>query len=80
VDVPLACAIIADSSFSFSTRDHAQLGVSGATSGMAERFLGVDLERRFLEYECTNPPQIVQTCLSNLSSPSSSNGSDVCCG
>jgi hypothetical protein len=51
--------------FSFSTTDHAQLGVSDATSEMAKHFLGVDLEP-FLECEGTNPPRIVQTCLSNL--------------
>jgi hypothetical protein len=50
--------------FSFITRDQAEVGFSD--DGIVKRFLDVDYDRGFLECECTNPPRIIQTGLSNL--------------
>jgi len=53
--------------FIFSVRDwHQAFGHFAGVGGVAKRFRGVNYEAQILECECTNPPWVIHTGLTNL--------------
>lgn len=51
---------------SVRTQDHLASGQPAGTTGIVKRFIGVNRDLGFIEIDCTNPPTLIHTGLTNI--------------